>query len=108
MGISVRDLNREDEISIRTQNSEYRFHVTDPMMGKGVLSGGPLGEVQHEAFVWDGVVTRGQPHHFSAHLEIGRCAFFFVAVRDTLRSLTTSIIQDLSLVEIPPQAATDC
>jgi len=108
MRISVRDLNRMDEISIRTQNSEYRFHVTDPTMGKGVLSGGPLGEVQHEAFVWDGVVNREQPHHFSANLEIGRCAFFFVAVRDTFRRLKTSIIQDVSLVETPTPAATDC
>ena len=107
MRVSVRDLNRMDEISIRTKNSEYRFHVTDPTMGKGILSGGPLGEVPHEAFVWDGVFASGT-HQFSATLEMGRCAFFFVAVRDTFRRLTTSIIQDVSLVEIPTQAGTDC
>jgi len=49
MWITVKDLKQMDEISIRTQNSEYRFRVTDPIKCKGLLSGGLLGEVQHEA-----------------------------------------------------------
>jgi hypothetical protein len=108
MAISVNNLSPTDEISIRTQNSEYKFHVTDPTMGKGLLSGGTLGEIQREAFVWDGVITRGQPHQFSADLEIGRCAFFFVAFRDRLRRLTTSIVEDVSVSEIPAAKAAEC
>ena len=30
MWITVKDLKQMDEVSIRTQNSEYRFRVTDP------------------------------------------------------------------------------
>ena len=107
MRISVKDLNRKDEISIRTQNSEYRFHVTDPTRGRGILSGGLLGRVQHEAIVWDGVITK-VPHQSSANIETGCSAFFFVAVRDKFRRLTTSIILDVSLVRIPSEATTQC
>ena len=107
MWITVKDLKQMDEISIRTQNSEYRFRVTDPIKCKGLLSGGLLGEVQHEASlcyeVAAGYEVAGgdQQPQFSARLEIGRCAFFYVYVRDRLRRLTTSEIQDVSLARNP-------
>ena len=37
MWITVKDLKQMDEISIRTQNSEYRFRVTD-LAGRGSVS----------------------------------------------------------------------
>ncbi len=92
MWITVKDLKQMDEVSIRTQNSEYRFRVTDPTQCKGVLSGGLLGEVQHEASLCYEVGESDQQPQFAARLEIGRCAFFHVYVRDSLRRLTTSEI----------------
>ena len=108
MWISVKDLQHMDEISIRTQNSMYRFRVTDPTECKGLLSGGLLGEAQHEASLRYVVATDGQQPQVSARLEIGGCASFHVYVRNSLRRLTTSEILDVSLAQIPGQAATEC
>ena len=49
-----------------------------------------------------------QQPQFSARLEIGRCAFFYVYVRDRLRRLTTSEIQDVSLARNPTLGSTEC
>ena len=108
MWISVKDLKYMDEISIRTQNSMYRFRVTDPKKCKGLLSGGLLGETQHEASLCSEVTTDNQQPTFCARLEIGRCAFFYVYVRESLRRLTTSEIFDVSLTRIPTQVSTEC
>jgi len=108
MWITVKDLKQMDEVTIRTQYSEYRFRVTDPTQGKGLLSGGLLGEVQHEATLCYEVAAGDQHAQLSARLEIGRCAFFYVYVRDRLRRLTTSEILDVSLTRIPTQASTEC
>ena len=50
MELRVNEVNAGDEIYIRTQFSDYRFRVIHPCQCKGFLSGGPLGEQQHEAF----------------------------------------------------------
>ena len=106
MWISVKDLKRLDEISIRTQNSVYLFRVTDPTHGKGLLSGGLLGQVEHEASLCDEIADDQEPQ-FSARLEIGCCAFFYVYLSGSLRRLTTSEIQDVSWARIPTQAPTE-
>ena len=108
MLITVKDLKQMDEVSIRTQNSEYRFRVTDPIKCKGLLSGGLLGEEQHEASLFYEVAAGDQEPQFAARLEIGRCAFFYVYVRDRLRRLTTSEIQDVSLARNPTHGSTEC
>lgn len=108
MWISVKDLKQMDEISIRTQNSLYLFRVTEPGLGKGLLSGGLLGQAQHEASLSDEISTDDQDSHFSVRLEIGCCAFFYVYVRGSLRRLTTSEILDVSWARIPTQAPTEC
>ena len=108
MWIIVNDLKQMDEVTIRTQNSEYWFRVTDPTQGKGFLCGGLLGEAQHEASLCYGVAAGDQQPQFSARLEIGLSAFFYVYVRDSLRRLTTSEILDVSLARIPTQASTEC
>jgi hypothetical protein len=108
MSITVKDLKKMDEISIRTQNSEYRFRVTDPTKGKGLLSGGLLGEAQHYASLCDESARDDQEPQSFARLETGRCALFFVYVRESLRRLTTSEIQDVSLARVPGQSSTEC
>ena len=97
MWITVKDLKRTDEIRIRTQNSEYRFCVTDPINCKGLLSGGLLGEEPHEASICCEVAAGNHQPQPSGRLEIGRCAFFYVYGRNSLRRLTTSEILDVSL-----------
>jgi hypothetical protein len=108
MWITVKDLKQMDEVTIRTQNSKYWFRVTDPTHCKGLLSGGLLGEVQHEASLCNEAAAGAQQPQFSARLEIGRCAFFHVYIRDSMRRLTTSEILDVSLARIPTQVSTEC
>ena len=108
MWITVKDLKPMDEISIRTQNSEYRFRVTDPLKCKGLLSGGLLGNAQHEASLCYELSIDDKEPKFFARLEIGRCAFFLVYVRDSVRRLTTSEIQDVSLARNPTLGSTEC
>ena len=105
MWITVKDLKQKDEISIRTQNSEYRFRVTDPIKGRGLLSGGLLGEAQHEASLCYEDATNSQPRQLLARLEIGRCAFFYVFFRDSFKRLATSEIKDVSLARVPAQVS---
>ena len=50
MEIRVTEVNASDEITIRTQFSDYSFRVTDPVQCKGILSGGLPGNQQDEAF----------------------------------------------------------
>ena len=107
MSISPKNLKHMDEISIRTENSVYIFRVTDPTQGKGVLSGGLLGEAEHEASLSDEVALEDQQSQFSARLEIGCCAFFYVYIGGSLRRLTTSEIQDVSWGRIPTHASTE-
>jgi len=108
MWITLKDLRQMDEISIRTQNSEYRFRVTDPVRCKGLLSGGLFGEAQHEASLCYEVAIDGEKPQFFARLEVGHCAFFYVYVRDSLRRLSTSVIRDVSLARFPTEATTQC
>src|SRR5262245_60007217 len=108
MSISLKDLKQMDEISIRTQNSVYRFCVIDPAQCRGLLSGGLLGEAQHEACLSSEAAGDDTQREFSARLEIGRCASFYIYVRDRLRRLNTSEILDVSLIKIPSQAQTVC
>lgn len=106
MWISPKNLKHLDEISIRTENSVYLFRVTDPTQGTGILGGGLLGEVQHEASLSDELATEDQKSQFTARLEIGCCALFYVYIGGRLRRLTTSEIQDVSWARIPSQAST--
>ena len=50
MEIRVTEMNASDEITIRTEFSDYSFRLTDPVQCRGILTGGPLGDQQHDAF----------------------------------------------------------
>ncbi|PWT88756.1 MAG: hypothetical protein C5B55_12610 [Blastocatellia bacterium] len=106
MAISIKDLKQLDEIFIRTDFSVYRFHVTDPTNCKGLLSGGVLGNLEHDARLEE-VPTNDQRPQFSPKLEIGGCASFHVYVRNCLKRLTTSVIREVSLVR-RTQTPTEC
>ncbi|HEX6648779.1 MAG TPA: hypothetical protein VF075_04555 [Pyrinomonadaceae bacterium] len=95
--IVITDLNAMDQISIRTQHSEYEFQVTEPAQCRGVLSGGLFGEEQHEAILTGAIAADRSQGRFSTELEIGTCAFFYVAAAESLKSLTTSVITNLKI-----------
>lgn len=100
MDITLQDLNALDEISIRTTHSEYRFRLTEPRLCRGVLTGGVLGEVEHDAVLGTGDVTDDEKEEWPAKLEIGGCALFYVAVGEGVSFMTTSKITDLALVDL--------
>jgi hypothetical protein len=95
--IAVKDLHARDQISIRTQNSEYQFQVIEPTQCRGILTGGLCGEEQYEA-VLSGVVPGDHwQGRVSANLEVGTCALFYITAKESLKSLTTSVITNLEI-----------
>lgn len=49
MEINLTEVNPSDQITIRTQFSAYNFRITDPLSGRGIPSGGRLGDEPHDA-----------------------------------------------------------
>ncbi len=99
MKLRVTDMNASYEITIRTQFSDYRFRVTDPVQCRGFLTGGPLGNQQHDAFlaeVLPASVEGGEPFR----LATGYRAVFFIG-GNGFRRLTTSIITEISVAQSP-------
>jgi len=97
MDITVKDLNAMDEVSIRTKNSEYRFRITDPHLCRGLLTGGLFGKQEHDAVLTAAPLPANLATQMTAKLEIGGCALFYVAIRESVNLLTTSPITDLTL-----------
>jgi hypothetical protein len=97
MDIVVKELNAMDQISIRTQNSEYQFQLINPAQCRGFLSGGLFGKERYEAFLTGAMVAENRAGRISAKLETGTCALFYISIKQTLRLLTTSVITDLTL-----------
>src|SRR5215471_4062620 len=101
MEINVKNLKPKDEISIRTQHSEYKFCVTDPGLCRGLLSGGLLGDQQYEAVLTGAIGLGDLQSRLTGEIEIGGCALFFVAARESMKCLTTSVIDELKLAVTP-------
>ncbi len=104
MGLRVTEVNASDEIKIRTQFSDYSFQVTDPGQCKGVLSGGPLGDRQHDALFAGAIPPASSQASDASRLEAGYRAVFLLAGPGIYR-LTTSIITEITLFETPVE---DC
>jgi hypothetical protein len=105
MEVRVTEVNASDELTIRTLFSDYTFRVTDPVQRRGLLSGGRLGDQQHEAFFAGAILPpSGQAASQSSRVETGYRAIF-VIVGDCLVRLTTSIITEITLSQ---KAAEGC
>ena len=98
MQIIVTEMNESDEINIRTQRSDYRFRLTDPFKCKGLLSGGRLGDKNHEAVFLGGLSAANTGSGEPSRLETGRRAVFFIDGASFDR-LTTSIITEIKMAE---------
>lgn len=101
MDITLKDINPSDQILIRTQNSEYRFSVVDPVERRGTLSGGFLGTQPRDAVL---VGTLSEPENNSSNsldnvsngLKTGRRALFYLTAKNGIERLITSIITGIS------------
>lgn len=100
MEIRVTDVNARDEITIRTQFSDYRFRVTDPIQCRGIFSGGPPGEQQHAAFFAGEILPASRQPSASTRLETGGRAVFLIA-GECFNKLTTSVIIEITFSETP-------
>lgn len=96
--IAVRDLNAREQISIRTQHSEYQFQIIEPAESRGFLSGGPFGDERYEAILVGGLLGNESRGRLSINLEIGACALFYIAAKERVKRLTTSMITHVSTV----------
>jgi len=106
MEIRVTAMRPSDEIKIRTQFSDYRFRLIDPLKCRGVLRGGRLGMDQHDAiFVKPIRPTDNAP--LLDQLEPGDRAVFLVG-SNTLKKLTTSTITEIVVSEPSEQPLDDC
>ena len=99
MEFTLTELNPSVEISIRTQNSAYRFSLTDRRLCRGFLSGGILGGQQRDAFLAGAVLPNAVRISDSKKLETGTRALFYMDVGDQLCRLITSVITELVLVK---------
>ena len=105
MEIRVTAMRPSDEITIRTQFSDYSFRVMDPVECKGVLSGGRLGTEPHDAIFVETI--RPNAELLRGQMEPGDRAVFLVG-RDNLKRLTTSIITEIVLSEPDETSTGDC
>ena len=90
--IAVKDLNAREQISICTRNNQYQFEVIDPTERRGFLSGGQLGDEAFEAILIGGFSGNETCGRLSSGLELGACALFYVAAKNRMNRLTTSMI----------------
>lgn len=85
-----------EQILIRTQNSEYRFSVIDPVERRGTLSGGSLGNQKRDAVLVGTLADNNRVSNDSLELKTGRRALFFLQARHGVERLITSEITDVT------------
>jgi hypothetical protein len=109
MEISLANVNVMDEITIRTQANDYYFRVIDPVFCRGLLSGGLLGNRNHEAFLAGCLPVGRNVTTDATRLVTGARAVFLLS-RDGVDKLTTSIVTGLKInsEHADESAAADC
>ncbi len=88
-----------DQILIRTQNSEYRFSIVDPVERKGTLSGGFLGDQSRDAVLVGTLSDNDNSNsldNVSNGLKTGRRALFYLSAKNGIERLITSIITGIT------------
>ena len=106
MEIKVPDIHASDEVRIRTLFSDYCFRVISPLECRGVLSGGRSSKEQEAIFV-ETIRPTSTAASLSDHLKRGDRAVFLVGTNEMMK-LTTSVITEIVLSEVPSTAADDC
>jgi len=98
--ITFADVEVNDKVLIRTRNSEYRFEIADPVNGKGLLSGGTVGEKPREAILIESLIKSdsGRLRDFRG-LKTGARALFYLSSNHRIERVKTSNISSLILVK---------
>lgn len=106
MEITVTKMHVSDEVRIRTLFSDYCFRVISPLECRGVLSGGRLSKEQEAIFV-ETIRPTSPAASLADHLKPGDRAVFLVGTTETMK-LTTSVITEIVLSEVPSTAPDEC
>ena len=106
--ITFADIEVNDKVLIKTCNSEYRFEVADPVNGKGLLSGGTLGEKPREAILIESLIKSdsGRLRDFRG-LKTGARALFYISSSHCIERVKTSNISSLILVKAADRTSLD-
>ena len=98
MKLTFKDIEESDTILIRTQNSEYKFAVTDAEGRRGVLSGGSLGGEPRDANLVGELPESGPPLvGNTSKLETGSRALFYLSAKRGIERLITSVITGITI-----------
>ena len=89
------DLRQADTISIKTERSDYRFSILDPISRRGMLRGGVLGNEPREA-VLIGSISEVDNLYDTTELKTGWRAYFFLEANDCLIRIITSVVTDIA------------
>jgi len=93
MELAFKDIDESDMILIRTQNSEYRFAITDAEGRRGILSGGSLGDGGRDANLVGALPESGAAIvGDTSKLKTGSRALFYLSARKGIERLITSVI----------------
>src|SRR5215471_6872257 len=95
MEITITQLSPDQEISIQTETSEYRFLVLRPHMRMGILTGGILGKEWRDAYFAGMIPSTGRLDD-APKLSIGSRARFYLEAKSIVKRLTTSNITRLT------------
>jgi hypothetical protein len=97
MEIIFKDLKPDENLLIRTQNSEYRFRVIDPDERRGLLSGGSLGNIRREAVLIGTLPDGSYIEAADAEtIKTGTRALFFLGATRGIERLITSAIKEIA------------
>lgn len=97
MEIVFKDLKPDENLLIRTENSEYRFRVVNPDERRGLLTGGSLGNTRREAVL---IGTLPDGNYIEAadpeRIKTGTRALFFLGATRGIERLITSAIKEIA------------
>jgi hypothetical protein len=97
MNINLTEVNPQDEIMIRTQESEYRFKVSDSRFCRGLLTGVLLGQRHRDSFLAGVIFPEAERISDSKRLETGTRAIFYLDGKRGVYRLITSVITELTI-----------
>jgi hypothetical protein len=92
------DLRQADSISVRTERSNYRFSILDPVHRRGMLTGGVLGDQASEAMLM-GAISVDDGSYNTTELKTGWRVVFFVTTNNRLNHMITSAVTDIVLIK---------
>ena len=105
--LSLDNMNRNDRLVIKTNNSTYQFVFADPALRQGMLSGGALSGTPRSTILI-GSILEGADGCASEipGLKVGARAVFYMVSSAGMERLITSVVVNLTLIKgdkkLPP------